>query len=742
MRTGGTFDVNGATESIDGLAGGGTVTSTGGALTIGASHDAALSAYTIGAAAAGVASTGLNNFTGTISGSIALFKGGAGTQILGGTSTYTGLTTITSGTLKMSAINALPNGAGKGDLSIIGNTVVSGLIVPGTLDLGGYNQAINGLNSATGGVVVNTPTVMFTTAWGTPFGVGVTSGTSTLSVGNGNAPGAFNGVLQDGFSVLPVAGAGAGTGVNGLLALNKVGTGTQTLSGVNTYSGGTTVSGGMLQLSGSGTIGATTAGLTLAGGTFDIGGLTRTVGAFAITAAATSGDTLQNGSLTGTSYVVSNPTGTATVSANLLGTAALNKSGAGMLALTGTNNYSGGTTIDGGTIQINSTSSLGAIGGAVVINAGTLQATADIPTTRSFQLGSASSTVAVDAAKTYSVSGSFTNGAGTGTLNKSGLGTLVLTGTNGYTGGTNVAAGTLQVGTGGTAGTLGSGAITTGTNATLAINHSDPVTIATAIGGTGNFAQLGGGTTILTGANGYAGTTTISNGTLQVGNGGTVGALGAGAVTNNANLSFQRTDAVTVASTDRRQRHRDAERRHPEPEWRGHGPGAACRRRPGEPRHRRHHGGESESLADRADDRRRHRRADHRGSRREARPGDLAHPREHRDARPDEQRLRPQLPRQRGRPDEDRRDGRTVADRLQRRPLERHRRHHHQQSRERHGRESDDATSTSPASATCPARWRAARSSAAPSTPARWSRATPTTATPTSTAWSTASTTA
>ncbi len=332
IKTGGQLDLNAVGLTFDGLAGGGTVTSATGTpvLTLGTANDAAISAYTVGAAAAGVASTGLNNFSGVISGSIALTKAGAGTQIIGGgTSTYSGATTINTGTLKMGAANALPSGSGKGDVTIAGNLLLTGLIVPGTLDLGGYDQAINGLNSSTGGLVVNTPTVMYTTAWGTPYGTAATTGTSTLSVGNGNASGSFNGTLQDGFSVLPVAGAGAGTGVNGLLALDKVGTGTQVLSGVNTYSGG--------------------------------------------------------------------------------------------------------TTIDGGTIQINSSSSLGAITGGVVINGGTLQATADITTTRNFQLGSASSTVAVDAAKTYSVSGVFSDGAGTGTLNKSGLGTLVLTGTNGYT---------------------------------------------------------------------------------------------------------------------------------------------------------------------------------------------------------------------------------------------------------------------------------------------------------------------
>src|SRR6185295_10568835 len=73
--------------------------------------------------------------------------------------------------------------------------------------------------------------------------------TNTLTVGNNNATGAFNGVLQNGFTVIPVAGAGAGTGVTGVLALTKTGSGTQTLSGINTYTGATTVQTGTLLLS-------------------------------------------------------------------------------------------------------------------------------------------------------------------------------------------------------------------------------------------------------------------------------------------------------------------------------------------------------------------------------------------------------------------------------------------------------------------------------------------------------------
>ena len=83
---------------------------------------------------------------------------------------------------------------------------------------------------------------------------------------------------------------------------------------------------------------------------------------------------------------------------------------------------------------------------------------------------------------------------------------------------------------------------------TTNINTTSTSTIAGNITGAGNLAQNGSGTTILTGTNSYGGITTISAGTLQVGSGGTVGSIGAGAITNNSALSFSRSDATSIAN--------------------------------------------------------------------------------------------------------------------------------------------------------------------------------------------------
>src|SRR5580765_4519946 len=91
-----------------------------------------------------------------------------------------------------------------------------------------------------------------------------------------------------------------------------------------------------------------------------------------------------------------------------------------------------------------------------------------------------------------------------GGFNKTGDGTVVLIRANTYTGGTTISAGTLQLGNGGSSGSV-VGDITD--NAALVINRSDSVTLAGVISGSGTLTQAGSGTTILTANNTYAGGT-------------------------------------------------------------------------------------------------------------------------------------------------------------------------------------------------------------------------------------------
>ena len=119
-------------------------------------------------------------------------------------------------------------------------------------------------------------------------------------------------------------------------------------------------------------------------------------------------------------------------------------------------------------------------------------------------------------------------------MEKRGAGTLTLTGANTNTGNTLITAGTLQIGNGNTTGSI---AGSVANNGLLAFNRSDVVTFADGISGTGGLAQRGPGTLILTASNTFTGNTTITQGTLQLGDGGSGGSI-LGNVANDGALIF------------------------------------------------------------------------------------------------------------------------------------------------------------------------------------------------------------
>jgi autotransporter-associated beta strand protein len=240
-------------------------------------------------------------------------------SVAGSTWGYTDFVSTSTGNWILGVSNGLPTasvleGAGSGHL-----------------DLAGYNQTLAGLSGATS----------------------VTDNGSSNSLLTVNVPAATN---------YTFAGALTNGTTGHTLALTLDGLGTQTLTGSNSYTGTTTVTSGMLALSGSGTLGAAgSAPLTMNGGTLDLGAGNQTVAAVSITAAPSSGNTIQNGTLTGASYAISNTTGNAIITANLAGSGiTLTKSGAGALTLAGANSYTGQTVINGGTVDISTTVAVGA----------------------------------------------------------------------------------------------------------------------------------------------------------------------------------------------------------------------------------------------------------------------------------------------------------------------------------------------------------------------------------------------
>lgn len=117
------------TETIHGLSGEGAVTSAAGST---------------GTLTLDNSTASTPAYVGVISGGVALTKQGTGLQYLGGASTYSGNTTIAAGTLKLVSGTAIPDGAGKGSVT-----------VTGTLDLGEFSETINSITGA--GTVTSTP---------------------------------------------------------------------------------------------------------------------------------------------------------------------------------------------------------------------------------------------------------------------------------------------------------------------------------------------------------------------------------------------------------------------------------------------------------------------------------------------------------------------------------------------------------------------------------------------------------
>lgn len=110
--------------------------------------------------------------------------------------------------------------------------------------------------------------------------------------------------------------------------------------------------------------------------------------------------------------------------------------------------------------------------------------------------------------------------SGTGSLTKLGSGTFTLSGANTYSGVTTISNGTLQIGNGGSTGTLGTNNIVN--NSELTFNRSDSLGYGGVISGTGDLDKLSGGTLTLSNANTYAGDTLIESGTIALTGGGAI----------------------------------------------------------------------------------------------------------------------------------------------------------------------------------------------------------------------------
>ncbi|HAF3077496.1 TPA: fibronectin-binding autotransporter adhesin ShdA [Salmonella enterica] len=196
-----------------------------------------------------------------------------------------------------------------------------------------------------------------------------------------------------------------------------------------------------------------------------------------------------------------------TLDNNVTGEGQIVKSGSDELIVTGDNNYSGGTTISGGTLTVDHADSLGS---------------GDIDNSGVLKVGE----------------GELENTLfGSGSLVKTGTGELTLSGDNSYSGGTTISGGTL---TADHADSLGSGDIDN--SGVLQVGEGE---LKNTLFGSGSLVKTGTGELTLSGDNSYSGTTTITDGTLIAAS---VNSLGSGDIDNSGTLMLDANGAFELAN--------------------------------------------------------------------------------------------------------------------------------------------------------------------------------------------------
>ncbi|EAX4259141.1 autotransporter-associated beta strand repeat-containing protein [Salmonella enterica subsp. enterica serovar Oranienburg] len=454
------------------------------------------------------------DFDNAISGSGQVEKSGDGTLTLSGSNTYTGGTTINDGTLVATNIDAL----GSGDVT---DNATLELNTGGTFDntISGSGRVVksgdgaltlSGANSYSGGTLISDGTLVASNV--EALGTGDVTDNAVLELNTG------------GDFINNIGGTGR---------VEKSGDDTLTLSGSNSYTGGTLISSGTLVATNVDALGSgdVTDNATLelnTGGTFDnaISGSGQVVKSGDETLTLSGSNTYTGGTLISGGTLVANDvnalgtgdiTDNATLALNaggdfdnaISGSGQVVKSGDETLTLSGSNTYTGGTLISGGTLVATNVEALG------------------------------SGDVTNNAVLELNTGGDFTNNiGGTGRVEKSGDGTLTLSGSNTYRGGTLISGGTLVANN---VEALGTGSVTN--NATLELNTGGD--FDNAISGSGNVVKSGADTLTLSGNNSYSGGTVINDGTLIAGR---VNALGSGDIDNYASLQLNASGQFVTAN--------------------------------------------------------------------------------------------------------------------------------------------------------------------------------------------------
>ncbi len=575
----------------------------------------------------------VNNGTLTVGGIIAngsgnaITKAGAGQFTLSGANTFSGGLTINAGALRLGNASAAGGASGGTVLINSGGTLIGGtnaaITVATPINLAGGTLGGNSGPTFSGNVTVTSASTVLIADPITPATNSDVIITGTLlGSGNLNVLTGGNQINPDGGNGFRLRGAGAST-YSGTITLNNnvkgevqtsvvgpfspAGSGNIVMvagdAALNNSPNAGTLAGGYSELnirnllaSGTATIGTnisvTGAGLVVLNLPSAPGGLRTVMGSLRVgdgeeVAAWKSTTTGTPQTLEFTSATLTG--GTVTLSPKKVGFGAANADGADLvldtvsetsptavvmggartLFLSGNDTFTGGLTINTGTVQLGNPGALnsttpnavtlnggGAVtprlqlnGNSVTIN-GLNSTGGGGATTAIVENGNATTaaTLTVDSTNNPTFDGTLQNGAAASlSLAQIGAGTFTLTGSSTYTGSTTVAAGgTLRIGNGGTSGALtGTSGISGGAGSLLTFNRSNGLTLAAPITGSIAVTQAGSGTTTLTGTSNFSGDTNINNGTLIVN-----GALGAGsAVKVNAFTTLAGTGSVGNVTT-------------------------------------------------------------------------------------------------------------------------------------------------------------------------------------------------
>jgi len=466
---------------------------------------------------------------GAMSGAGSLTFAGSGNVNLTGSNSYSGGTTITSGCVQngFNATEYSNSGFGTGDIFVSGNGAarirnnsviknnftISGAggglgALRGSFGTDGQTATIEGSVTLSGDATVQTAATVSGTNGKLVLAGAVNLGTNTLTFAPGMAATTSNPLN------ISVTGLVSGSGS---VVVSGTGTTVVCLGNANNYSGGTTLVSGILKVGNGSALGS--GGLAVNGGTLDLNGRGLSTGALSGSSAG-----LITSTVSGSASLSVNSASTSTYGGSIsdgTGIVSLLKTGGGNLNLTGSNSYSGGTTITGGVVQNGveasdySNRAFGT-GDITVSGNGTARIRNNSVIQNNFILSGAGGGLGA-------LRGSFGTAGQTATIQ----GSVTLSGD------AMIQAAATASGTGGKlvlAGAVNLGNKTLTLAPTMAADTSNPlgIDVTGVVSGSGSVVVTGTGDTVvyMNNANTYSGGTTLESGVLRVGNGSAVGTGG------------------------------------------------------------------------------------------------------------------------------------------------------------------------------------------------------------------------